>query len=128
MVERGGIIKAKVTVNARRKSVMPLIRKHVELGTEIMSDKSQLYRILSEEGFKHQTVIHRREEWVRGKVHVNTLEGFWSQLKRSLNGTYHMVSPKYLQSYVNEFSYRYNHRLVPRPLFLSLVDKVARKV
>lgn len=128
MVERGGVVKATVTPNMRRSKVLPLIRNNVEIGTEIMTDKSQLYKKLSKEGFKHQSVNHTREEWVRGSAYTNTIEGFWSQLKRSLNGTYHMVSPKYLQSYVNEFSYRYNARLYPVPVFFSLVNKVARKV
>ena len=128
MVERGGNIKAKVVINARRKTVMPLIRKNIEIGTEIMSDQYQVYRVLAEQGYLHQTVNHKREEWVRGKVHTNTIEGFWSQLKRSLNGTYHMVSPKYLQSYVNEFSWRYNQRKNPVPAFYLLSDSLGRKV
>jgi len=106
---------------------MPLIRKHIEIGTKIMSDKLQAYRILEEQGYPHQTVVHSREEWTRGKVYTNTIEGFWSQLKRSLNGTYHMVSPKYLQSYVNEFSYRYNHRSLPS-LFGLIIAKAVQQV
>lgn len=128
MVERRGMIKAKVVINARRKTVMPLIRKHIEVGTEIMSDKLHAYRILEEQGYPHQTVVHRKEEWTRGKVHTNTIEGFWSQLKRSLNGTYHMVSPKYLQSYVNEFSWRYNQRQNPIPSFYLLSDNLGKRV
>ena len=128
MVERGGMVKAKVVINARRKTVMPLIRQHIEIGTEIMSDKYHAYRILTEQGYPHQTVNHTREEWVRGKVYTNTIEGFWSQLKRSLNGTYHMVSPKYLQSYVNEFSWRYNQRKNTVPAFYLLSDNLGKKV
>lgn len=128
MVERKGEIVAKVTVDTKRKTVMPLVRENVKVGTQIMTDEYRPYRTLTKEGYKHEMVNHSAREYVRENVHTNTLEGFWSQLKRSLNGTYHMVSPKYLQSYVNEFSYRYNHRFVPRPLFLSLVDKVGRKI
>lgn len=60
--------------------------------------------------FKHRYVNHTASKYVDGDVHTNTIEGFWSQLKRSIDGTYHCVSPKYLQSYVNEFVYRYNRR------------------
>ncbi len=127
MVERGGMIKAKVVVNTKRIKVFPLIRDNIEIGTEIMSDDNYVYKVLTERGYPNQTVNHTREEWTRGKVHTNTLEGFWSQLKRSLNGTYHMVSPKYLQSYVNEFSYRYNHRSVPS-LFGLMISKAVQQV
>lgn len=120
--------KDRVVVNAKRKTVMPLIRHHIEIGTEIMSDKLHAYRILTELGYPHQTVNHTRQEWTKGKVYTNTIEGFWSQLKRSLNGTYHMVSPKYLQSYVNEFSWRYNQRKNPVPAFYLLSDNLGRKV
>ena len=128
MVERGGMIKAKVVVNAKRIKVLPLIREHIEIGTEVMSDKLHAYRILPELGYPHQSVNHTRQEWTRGKVYTNTIEGFWSQLKRSLNGTYHMVSPKYLQSYVNEFSWRYNQRKNPVPAFYLLSDNLGLKV
>lgn len=57
-------------------------------------------------------------------IHTNNLEGFWSQLKRSINGTYHYVSPKYLQTYVNEFAFRYNKRNDVTPLFKSMIQKV----
>ena len=60
---------------------------------------------------------HGRDEWVRndivGAVHTNTIEGFWSLIKRGIMGTFHKVSPKYLPLYVNEFSFRYNNRNNP---------------
>lgn len=124
MVERKGKIKATVVVNTKRKTVMPIIREHIALGTEIMTDEYLPYRSLIKEGYNHQTVNHASKEYVRGDVHTNTLEGFWSQLKRSINGTYHAVSPKYLQSYVNEFSYRYNRRFIPISFFHLLLAKV----
>jgi hypothetical protein len=65
------------------------------------------------------------KEYVRGTVHTNSIEGFWSQLKRSINGTFHSVSRKHLQKYVNEFSYRYNRRKSGTPMFLHLVADVA---
>ena len=58
----------------------------------------------------HQTVDHRADEWVRGNVHVNTAEGFFSQLQRSIDGTHHHVSAKHLHRYVAEFDHRYSSR------------------
>lgn len=124
MLERKNIVKATVTVDTIRKTVMPIIRKHVKLGTEIMSDEYLPYQSLTSEGYKHETVSHGQNEYVRGNIHVNSLEGFWSQLKRSINGTYHCVSPKYLQSYVNEFSYRYNNRFSCQSLFDLMLSQI----
>lgn len=55
---------------------------------------------------------------------INSIEGFWSQLKRSINGTYHFVNPKHLQAYVNEFSFRYNRRNDLSPMFKSIIALV----
>ncbi|HEX9059125.1 MAG TPA: IS1595 family transposase [Clostridia bacterium] len=124
MVERKGNIKATVTVDTKRKTVMPIVREYVAIGTNIMTDEYLPYRSLTKEGYNHQMVNHGTGEYVRGDVYTNTLEGFWSQLKRSINGTYHAVSPKYLQTYVNEFSYRYNRRYYPIPLFYLILARV----
>jgi hypothetical protein len=71
------------------------------------------YKPLQRMGYSHTSVNHSILEFVKSGVQINTIEGFWSQAKRSLDGTHHCVSPKYLQQYVNEFVYRYNHRDVP---------------
>lgn len=128
MVERKGAIKAKVTVDTKRKTVMPIIRKHIAIGSDVMTDEYLPYRSLTKEGYHHQTVNHGHREYARGEVYTNTLEGFWSQMKRSINGTYHAVSPKYLQTYVDEFSYRYNCRFSPEPLFSLLLSQVVKQV
>lgn len=127
MVERKGMVKAKVTVDTKRKTVMPIVREHVKIGTQIITDEYLPYRTLSKEGYNHQTVNHGVREYVRGDVYTNTIEGFWSQLKRSINGTYHSVSPKYLQSYVNEFSYRYNYRSYLGSLFPLILAEVVKQ-
>jgi ISXO2 transposase-like protein len=59
-------------------------------------------------------------------VHTNTIEGFWSQLKRSIDGTNHSVSAKHLQDYVNEYAFRYNHRDDETPMYETLADRVAK--
>lgn len=75
-------------------------------------------------GYEHGAVNHSKKQWTINDIHTNTIEGFWSQLKRSIHGTYVFVSPKYLQSYLNEFAYRYNHRNVELfDQFLKLVVK-----
>ena len=74
-----------------------------------MTDESRLYvNSLSE--FNRQSVNHGNKEWVRGEVHTNNVENYWSVMKRGIHGIYHQVSVKHLQAYCNEFSYRYNSR------------------
>lgn len=88
------------------------------------TDEYRAYNSLKTLGYKHDKVDHGKGEYVKGNTHTNNIEGFGSQLKRSINGTYHSVSPKYLQTYVNEFAYRYNRRNDVTPLFRSMIAKV----
>jgi len=74
---------------------------------------------------KGETLVFKTR-YARGDVHTNIIEGFWSQMKRSIDGTYHAVSEKHLQSYVDEFAYRYSHRHSERPLFLKMLDAVVK--
>jgi len=61
--------------------------------------------------FPHGVIHHGQEEYVHGNIHTNTIEGFWSLIKRGIMGTFHKVSRKYLPLYVNEFEFRYNNRM-----------------
>lgn len=75
--------------------------------------RSGLYASLNKKGYKHASVNHMRGEYVRGNVHTQTIDGFWSLLKRGILGTFHNVSKKYLPLYVAEFEWRYNNRTNP---------------
>ena len=76
-----------------------------------MSDDARQYRPLSRHGYRHHDVInHSARIYVDGDVHTNTIEGFWSLLKNGIRGVHHMVGTPYLQSYVDEYVFRYNHR------------------
>lgn len=124
IVKRGGAVKAK-SVEARETGILlDNITENVERGSQIMSDKLGIYTKTKRLGFHHEAVNHWKKEFVRGDVHTNTIEGFWGQLKRSLDGTYHSVSPKYLQNYLDEFAYRYNLRTSPVPVFYHLLAQL----
>jgi len=123
IVERKGSVVAKAVPNVKASTVMPLIRTSVEIGANLMTDEFRSYSKAGNE-FNHQTVVHGVKEFVRGDVHTNTIEGFWSQLKRSIDGTFHQVSPKYLQAYVNEFAFRYNHLNSSVHVFDLLLGKI----
>jgi transposase len=104
-----GQIKAVATKRADATVALPFIRAMAKQGSEIQSDESKIYHRVKRE-YVHRFINHSKEEYSIDGISTNTIEGFWSQMKRSIDGTYHCVSPKYLQYYVNEFVYRYNHR------------------
>jgi transposase len=74
---------------------------------------------------EHKRINHSSKVYVMGDVHTNTIEGFWSLVKRGIGGVYHSVSQKYLQTYLNEFSFRYNRRDQGNLIFISLLKRVA---
>jgi transposase-like protein/ribosomal protein L37AE/L43A len=125
MVERKGKVKANVVNNLKKRTVEPLITNNIEKKSEVFTDEFLSYKDIKNYDLDHDVIKHKIKEYVRGKVHTNTIEGFWSQLKRSLHGTYHSVSPQHLQLYVDEFAYRYNHRKSETPLFYLLMNQVA---
>jgi transposase-like protein len=101
-------VRAKVVRNARRNNLSPEVREQVERGAEVHTDALKSYNDLDAD-YIHQVVDHS-EEYVRGHVHTNGLENFWSLLKRAIHGTYVTVSPWQLQRYVEEEVFRYNNR------------------
>jgi transposase len=125
LLERGGDVIAKVVSEVNSQTLIPNIKENVEGGSTMMTDELRAYKVMPKRYYVHQVVKHSAKEYVRGMCHTNSLEGFWSQLKRSINGTFHSVSRKHLQKYVNEFSYRYNRRKTGTPMFLHLVSDVA---
>jgi hypothetical protein len=100
---------------------------HVLRALRDAQDELAVYRYAPRFGYKHRKVNHGSKEYVRGDVHTNTIEGFWSQLKRSINGTHHSVSPQHLQKYVDEFAFRYNHRNADA-IFPVLADRFATQL
>src|SRR5437867_4295838 len=113
-----------VPPNLKTETVIPFIQENVEPNATIYSDELTVYQRLQKVGFNHKTIRHLSLEFVKGNIHTNTIEGFWGQLKRSLTGTYHYVSPKYLQHYVDEFAYRYNLRHgEPSSFFTSMLSE-----
>jgi len=128
IVQRKGGVRTKVSPNgAHTSAILKNITDNVAFGTRVISDDNKIYRKVKRFGMFHDSVNHSKKEYVRGDVHTNTIEGFWSQMKRSIDGTYHAVSKKHLQSYVDEFAYRYSHRHSERPLFLMMLNAVAGK-
>lgn len=86
-----------------------VINSLVPKGTTVVTDGWYGYKGLSE-NYVHKVVDHHRGEYVKGGYHTNSIEGFWSQLKRGIIGVYHLVTRKHLELYCDEFAYRYNTR------------------
>lgn len=107
MIERGGKVKAKTVTSVNIESVRPLIIKAVKDSAKVYTDEWMGYKSL-QRIYDHSFVKHSAHEYVREQVHTNTIEGFWSLLKRGIVGIYHFTSKKHLQKYVDEFVFRYN--------------------
>lgn len=108
MVERGGKVIAGHVDSRKRRDLEPLIRERIEAGSAIFSDELKSYDGL-ESDYQH-AVINHAVEYVNGNVHTNTMENFWSLLKRGLHGTYVSVEPYHLFRYIDEQAFRYNNR------------------
>ena len=75
-------------------------------------------------GYKHAVIPHGQKIFAIDDIHTNTIEGFWSLSKNGIRGTFHAVSDKWLQAYLNEFAFRYNHRNDEKPMFLSFLGRL----
>lgn len=110
MVERGGRAKATVIPNVTAKTLKTAIRESVDRKAWIFTDEHRGYTGLADEFGDHQTVNHSSGEYARDGVSTNTVEGFFSIVKRGLNGIYHSVSKEHLQLSMNEYAFRYTNR------------------
>jgi transposase len=125
VVQRGKAA-AYVVPSIQAATVGEHIDRRVTEGTVVYTDEGKSYRGLRRQGWQHATVNHSEREYVRGTVHTNTIEGFWSLVKRGITGSHHWVSRKWLQGYLNEYVWRYNHRDDNGPdLFALLVVRSA---
>jgi hypothetical protein len=84
-------------------SVNRAMRGNVKEGSTIYTDDSPVFKSLPNLGYAHESVNHKAKEWVRSDVHTNSIEAFWSNVKRSIKGTHVWVSKKHLQTYLCEF-------------------------
>lgn len=107
LVERKGRITVMKVKNTNKSTIQPLITFNVDKSAKIMTDEWKAYKGL-QKLFDHAFVKHGNGEYVIGDCHTNTIEGFWSLLKRGIIGQYHWISEKHLDKYLDEFEYRYN--------------------
>lgn len=111
-IERKGTVVARVLKKVDHLAMQRFVHEIVSTDVSLLStDEHRAYLPLKSEGYKHGAVDHSKKKYVVGALHTNTIEGFWSLVKRGVMGSYHKVSKKYLPLYVAEFQFRYNNRL-----------------
>jgi len=108
ILERGGRVRTQVVRDRRKKTLDAIVRTHVESGAAVYTDALPSYNDLKND-YQHEMVDHAIE-YVRGNVHTNGLENFWSLLKRGIRGTYVSVEPFHLFRYLDEQAFRFNNR------------------
>lgn len=110
LVERGGEVRSFHPAIADGMTVNAIVRKNIARETRLLTDESKYYTNVGKEFSAHETVAHSRGEYVRGDVHTNTIEGFFSIFKRGMRGIYQHCKEKHLHRYLAEFDFRYNTR------------------
>lgn len=125
VMERKGRVHAIVANNATRATLHGIAQERILPETTVYTDDWSGYHGLDQVGYPHRRINHSAKVYVVGDIHTNTIEGFWSLVKRGLGGVYHAVSQKYLQSYLNEYSFRYNRRDSVTPMFSLMLARVS---
>ena len=127
MAERGGRMKAEIVPNVQKATLRDVTLQNVEPGSTVSTDELMSYGLLTGDGYQHGTVNHSQKEYAyydyRHKVthHTNTVEGFWRLFKASVRGTHVHISAKYMDRYLNEFTFRANHREMKNAMFDLLI-------
>jgi len=136
IVERGehGRVIARATKDTTGNTLLGMVREFVLPNSTIYTDEARTYEGIKfinhggkNAGYVHHRIHHSSRVYVRGNVHTNGIEGFWSLIKRGIGGTHHSVSQKFLQDYLNEYAFRYNRRNVPKPMVTQILERVCER-
>jgi transposase len=129
IVERKGRVVARVVFDATKDSVLPVVAEVLHPSQMIYADQSPTLAQVRWMGQNHRlATVNHLKGYVDGYAHTNTIDGFWSLVKRGIKGVYYQVGERYLQSYLNEYSFRYNRRKVMLPMFTLLAERSVTQV
>jgi len=129
IVERRGRVVARVLPDTTNNSVLPVVGEVLPPRTMIYTDESATLAQVRWMGQSHRlATVNHSERYVDGYAHTNTIDGFWSLVKRGIQGVYYQVGAEYLQSYLDEYSFRYNRRKLMRPMFRMLAERTVTLV
>lgn len=123
MVQRGGKAYAKHIPNTGKWTLLKQIKEHIDSKARVISDELGGYTHLPKFGYNHDVIKHQ-DTYVVGDIYIQNVENLWSHLKRGIYGVYRVVSKKYLQAYVDEYTWRYNHRTYNGMMFEKLLNQV----
>jgi hypothetical protein len=126
MVERKGRVRARVIENRGKPAIHGAMVEHVLPSSMIFTDDWRLYSGTDQLYRGHRRINHSARVYVDGDIHTNTVEGFFGLFKNGVRGVYHAISTTYLQSYLNEYTFRYNRRFSRQPMFYAMLDRVER--
>src|SRR5271170_6294838 len=134
MVERKGKVVAKTAIETGSQQLLKLAAEHILPDSTVYTDEYKAYNTLEKLkkdgkplGYQHRRIHHAAKVYVMGDIHTNTVEGFWSLIKRGIGGVYHSVSQKYLQNYLDEYAFRYNRRDQGNLIFKSILEQVSKR-
>jgi len=124
-----GRVIARTVENCKSKTLLDNVKKYVLPLSTVYTDEAKAYQGIGsmQKYYQHRRINHSAGVYVMGDIHTNTIEGFWSLVKRGIGGTHHRVSAKFLQEYLNEYSFRYNRRNVARPMFNQILEQVSER-
>jgi len=129
IVERNGRVSTHVLPDASKDSILPVVGEVLHPRTMIYSDGSKAIEQVRWMGMSHKlATVNHSKGYKDGWAHTNTIDGFWSLVKRGITGVYYQVGLEYLQSYLNEYAFRYNRRHVMRPMFTQLLERTTFQV
>jgi transposase len=129
MVERGGRVRPLVIPDRGTRSIHMAVKQHVLPSSMLFTDEWDAYKTLAPSYRGHRRIKHSAKIYALGETHTQTVEGFFGLFKNGVRGVYHAISADYLQSYLDEYAFRYNRRHSREPMFwamLNRVQKVAR--
>jgi len=126
ILQRQGKVVAKVVSDTEAATLVPFIETRVLPSTMVYTDELPSYNSLPSSGYEHRRVHHAAKVYVKADAHTNGIEGFWSLVKNGIRGANHSVSAKYLQSYLDEYAFRYNRRFDITPMFESFLKQVEK--
>ncbi|HTC47095.1 MAG TPA: IS1595 family transposase [Candidatus Aquilonibacter sp.] len=130
IVERRGKVKALVANDVKGSTLLGMVKEHVLPKSTVFTDELNAYHGIEHMpnmGYRHRRINHTSGVYVVGETHTNTVEGFWSLIKNGIRGVYHNVGKSYLQTYLNEYSFRYNRRHDTTPMFISFLHQVEKR-
>lgn len=129
MVERKGRVRAVIADDVKGSTMLGLVKEHVLPKSTVFTDDFCSYDVMDRHynEYVHRRINHSAKIYVMGDVHTNTIDGFWALVKTGIRGVYHSVGRHYLQTYLNEYSFRYNRRFDVQPMFLSFLQQVEKR-